>query len=418
MSEAPDNFRKAQKPGTVRDGGKIPTQSFRRPGGASSVEDGYGVFVNASTGEEKNFGNTRPPPGWVKKGAVNLNVPDGPAGAGGAGGLEWGFVDPFLVAAQTAEFNADAVPKLLRFSTDAGFELASQGTEANVRAFLGGVDRIFPGYSKILSGMEKQTAAFLRGELPQETKDLLYREAAERGVTRGVFGQRAQYEGLTSIRDRQLQVMELGFNQGAAIRQQTDALMQSLIVNPVSVTQELFARSLPLFTLSVDSANNVMLANSEGALKGAIAEGQLGLGYAQLALEEQKFAWSQAEAERQRRAAERSSRFGFLGTLGGGVLGAALAPFTGGLSLAASAGIGASLGGALGSAAAGNYAGASYGLGTALSSYGTFSAMQDFTAALRTPVRPTGGPLRPVTPPYDYSRPYSLSPVDTYYPRF
>jgi hypothetical protein len=288
-------------------------------------------------------------------------------------------VDPFAVAAEAAAFNAQALPGVMDFAADTGFGLAREATSANVTNFIGAIDRLMPGYGKLLRGMETQAMNFMEGRLPQATKDLLYRESAERGVARGVFGQRAQYEGLTSIRDKQLEVMELGFNQASSLRQQADALASSLLVRPEAMTMEIFARSLPLFTLSVDSAIETELSNSQGMLSAGTSQAQIGLGYAELAFQQEEFAWRKAEAERQRKAARRGGLLGALGTIGGAALGS-LIP---GVGTAIGMSIGASLGGAAGSMAGGNYGAATQGIGRALGTYAGYEANQQFLAALR-----------------------------------
>lgn len=360
-----------------------------RSGGGGS----YGSFTNSSTGETKDFGNTKPPPGWTKAGAVDLSYPDG--AAGGAGGMGYEEVDPFAIAAATAEFNKGMQPFVLDLSTRQGFALANAGTENNVNVFLATINRVAPGYGKLLKQMEGEASDFMAGRLPKETKDILYRESAERGVARGVFGQRAQYEGLTSIRDKQLQVMELGFNQAATLRAESDRVAQSLIVNPVTTTLELYSRSLPLFTLAVSEALNVSVSNSEGNLRANIAEGELSLGYANLALNREKFEYDKQQAEAQRKAAERNALFSLVGT----GLGAAV----GSLGGVPGAVIGAQLGGALGSAAAGNYAGAQASLGQALgTTYGQYSSNSGIFAPTSPPPGTSGIPWRPTAQPYNY----------------
>lgn len=300
----------------------------------------------------------------------------GESGASDVGAEE---VDPFAIAMMAAEFNSAMQPEVLARSTEQGFALANRGTENNISAFLSAIDRIAPGYGKLLRQMETEASDFMAGRLPQEAKDLLYRESAERGVARGVFGQRAQYEGLTSIRDKQLQVMELGFNQAAALRAESDRVAQSLIINPVTTTLDLYSRSLPLFTIAVGEALNVETANADRATQASIAEGQLALGYANLALNREKFEYDKQKAEAQRKAAERNALFSLVGT----GLGAAGGFLAGGPPGAV---IGAQLGGALGSAAAGNYTGAQASLGQAIgTTYGQYSTNSGIFAPTSPP---------------------------------
>ena len=325
---------------------------------------------------------------WAEK--AGLFPPKGgyPSGGGGYGGEGQNFatatgIDPFEWARMAADFNAKAQPFVLDLSTKQGFELARQGTLSNVSSFLSTINTVSPGYGKLLREMETGASNFMAGRLPQEAKDLLYREASERGVARGVFGQRAQYEGLTSIRDKQLQVMELGFNQATALRAESDRIAQSLIVNPVTTTLDLYSRNLPLFTIAVGQALGVAEGNANRELQAEQINAQTSLGFAGLALQREKFEYEKQQAEAARKAQEKSGIFSLIGT----GLGAAIGSFGG----VPGALLGSQIGGALGGAAAGNYGSAATGLGSAIGT--TYTMYENKTGIFAPQKAPTGTTL-------------------------
>lgn len=113
--------------------------------------------------------------------------------------------------------------------------------------------------------------------------------------------------------------------------------------------------------------------NATGMFNAATASASFGLQAASLDMQRQQFA-AQLEAQRQ---AEKSSRFGALGSLIGAGAGALLALPTGGMSLALGAGIGSQIGGGLGQMAGGNYAGGTSSLLGGLGTYGGYQMQMD-----------------------------------------
>lgn len=348
-----------------------------------------------------------------------------PGGAGFTPQDMWysqpGFMFPEFAAAEFIPIEAmgeinvtgllDEMAGINRETTKENFGIAQEmgrtvagNAFTDFEAFL---DKILPEADGLTRSVARTAQEFIETGLPRAVMgnailrdSQMFAATGTRGdvaVRRGLANEAArdtagvQYGvGLAQELVNQARATALPFAQlGAQATQANLGLLTNLTtISPMDRINTAFnERNYQTQVMQYNASNGMAVSqfNAGQANQMSIAGAQLGMQQQQMAMEYQMYQDQLAMQRKQAEDAKDASLFSILGTVGGALGGLALAPATGGASLAymaAGAGFGGGVGQMAGGFSTGNYGLAAQGLATGLSGLGAYQSWQGQQAQL------------------------------------
>lgn len=381
----------------------VPKEIPREFGQAAVAFTTGGAFLANRLGIEQ---------GWWGK-------PLGGGGAGqdyyGGGGEYPGFMFPEFAMAEFApvepmgEINVNALLEemtgLNRRTTEGNFEIAQKMgkmvADNAFNDFTAFLDKILPEANDLTRSVARQAQAYIDRGLPDVVLgNAILRDSAMFNAT-GTRGDVAVRRGLANDAARDSAGVQYGiglaqqlvndsratalpFAQlGAEATQNNLGLLTSLTtISPaqrvgMAFDERNYQTGVAQFNAS--AAAGISQFNAGQANSMAVSQAQLGMQQQQMNMEYQMYQDTLAQQQKAANDAKSAGLFSLLGTVGGAAAGLALAPATGGASLAfmsAGAGLGGGLGQMYGGYSTGNYGLMSQGVGSMAAGASSFSSWQ------------------------------------------